>query len=655
MKRSRSVTRLFQGLRPRDARARGRRRFYHERIEALRRADSSRDGFYDYLFLFAELQDGNLINELRTTFRREWAPQMRRELGRHLRAGDWATARRRIEEMHWEWQEGVGERAPVAIAAMIEHLEHHSGPPCRETIREIADGFQAVGLEATGPVVQWLATSGPGDGRVAEFLFSHAGASGRYLVRRWAERDRAVEAWLSRWEAFSRPSWPPAGGPCVFWPGERGESPIAQQGVARLALDFNPFGPEKAEQDPLLPDLFYRLWPVWQEVTTPRPSLLVAPPGSGRSALIWMMRYESELAGSALDRCLAAYAPLHVPLEMPLLAQHLARAIYVALICFLARFPDALLGLDEAGQVGLGAFLLQVSGGLPPLLADLERAGQRTGEPDTRLLHEALDRVGDRKRPGAGSTDAMGSSYSLAAVRALLRDAFTDRELAAFCQDRPALRPVLVDFGPRFSFADMIDALVSYALRRNQLEALLAEISSYNPGQFARYGPLLARMDTVAAEPGAIDSIRVSRPRGIDYIYLLVDVSFQDQADVASVLDCLFERWLPALAPQQIVPKVFVSGCPPPCPVAPVAIDWSRDALYELLGQRLERAGLVRHEGQPLLNAWVDGVDNAGQVLVEAAGGVPERLIRLGNRLIARLGQPAPLGRQEFLDLLIHQ
>lgn len=490
---------------------------------------------------------------------------------------------------------------------------------------------------------------------MAEILFSQAGASGRYLVRRWGEQDRAVKAWLRRREAFAKPFLPLSGGPCAFWPGERSEPPVIQQGVARLALDFNPFGPDKAEQDPLLPDLFYRLWPVWQEVMTPRPSLLVAPPGSGRSALIWMMRYESGLVGSALDRTLAAYAPLHGPLDASSVARHLARAIYVALTCFLVRCPDALLALDDAGQRGLGAFLLQVSGGLAPLLADLERAGQRTGEPDAQLLGEALERVANQREPSMSSADAMGSEYSLPVVRALLHDAFTDRDLLVFCQDRPAFRPVLADLGPRFSFSDMIDALVSYALHRDQVGELLAEVDAFNPRQFSRYRPQLAEVNAVPMARVGMEPFTLPRPHGIDYIFLLVDVSPQDEASVALLLECLLDRWLPSLTPQHIVPKVFVCARPPACPVVPVPIEWSAGALYELLQYRFERAGLVRHQGQPLLEAWVDGVDDAGHALVEAAHGAPGRLIRLGNRLITRLGEPAPLGREEFGRLLDSQ
>ncbi|MFL7810011.1 MAG: hypothetical protein AB8I80_15345 [Anaerolineae bacterium] len=541
MKRLRGFNRLSRWLRPR---ARDVSRFYRERIDALRHASPSDNAFFDYVFLLGELDDDELIAELRGTFRREWVLQMRRELARYLRTRQFELARRRIADMGWEWQEGVGQGAPAAVAKLIEHLEHPGTPLSVQALDDVLDGFKAIGLEATEPIVAWIAASAGDVERTADVLFSRAGTSGRYLVRQWGQRDRAVQAWLRARELLGTPALPRAGGPCAFWPDERTESPVGQQGVARLALDFNPFGPDKAEQDPLLPDLFYRLWPVWQEVITPRPSILVAPAGSGRSALIWMMRYESELAGSAVERCLAAYVPLHVPLDPVSLARHLARAVYVALTCLVARYPDALLALDEAGQCRMGDFFMEVAGGLPPLLTDLDRAGLRAGEPDTQLVHEALARIVDRNDQGVVPLDGPGSDYSLAAIRALLRDAFTHRELIAFCQDRPALRPVLAEFGPKFSFADMIDTLVDYALRRDQVKGLLAVVSAFNPRQFERHGPFLAGQNGLHTTPARAQQVTWPRAYGSDYIFLLVDVSFEEEAGVAMLLECLLVRWL---------------------------------------------------------------------------------------------------------------
>jgi hypothetical protein len=76
---------------------------------------------------------------------------------------------------------------------------------------------------------------------------------------------------------------------------------------------------------------------------------------------------------------------------------------------------------------------------------------------------------------------------NVAAIRTLLQDAFTARELRRFCHDRPRLRQVLHSFGPEFSFADMIDAVINYCEKRLLLPELLAEVQAHNPGQFSRH------------------------------------------------------------------------------------------------------------------------------------------------------------------------
>ncbi len=79
------------------------------------------------------------------------------------------------------------------------------------------------------------------------------------------------------------------------------------------------------------------------------------------------------------------------------------------------------------------------------------------------------------------------ADYDIAAIRSLMLDAFTAEELERFCQERPAFDPVRDEFGPRFSFNDMIDATLDYCDRQRLLPDLLAEIEQLNPRQYARY------------------------------------------------------------------------------------------------------------------------------------------------------------------------
>jgi 3',5'-cyclic AMP phosphodiesterase CpdA len=81
--------------------------------------------------------------------------------------------------------------------------------------------------------------------------------------------------------------------------------------------------------------------------------------------------------------------------------------------------------------------------------------------------------------------------YNIAAIRNLLRDAFTARELERFCQDRPVFRPLLGNFGPGSSLEDRIDAVLTYSDKRLLFPELLAEIRHYNPRQYGRYAAQL--------------------------------------------------------------------------------------------------------------------------------------------------------------------
>lgn len=77
--------------------------------------------------------------------------------------------------------------------------------------------------------------------------------------------------------------------------------------------------------------------------------------------------------------------------------------------------------------------------------------------------------------------------YDIATLRNLIREAFTAKELERFCQDRPSFRPVLTQFGPNFSFEDMIESMVRFCQTRRMFDELLSEIRVYNPNQFQRY------------------------------------------------------------------------------------------------------------------------------------------------------------------------
>jgi hypothetical protein len=390
----------------RRARETERRRVQRERIEALRDEAPSERAFRTYLSLRAEFElDKDMLEELRNAFHPGWLPHLRQQIGRYLRAGHFEGALECLDVMEWEWRQGVDEKTLSTVRALIRHLLDPGTFASRDALQQVLDGFRAIGLEAVQPVVGWLVQAQPDPDYVHDVLFRDGGAGGRYLLSQWGARDEEVARLLRSWEQEAVPPLHRERAVSALWARERGESQIVAEGVHRLGLDFNPFGPEKAEQDPLLPDLFYRLSPVWEEVTAPQPTILIAPPGCGRSALIWMIRYESGLVGSSVGRAFPVFVPLYSFSSAQDLQQILLESLASALRHALARDPYGLLGLEEPQKRGLIQILLQASGGLSPLLRQLTGAGLSPHDPDAQLLREALAMEARLKEEWAGEVD----------------------------------------------------------------------------------------------------------------------------------------------------------------------------------------------------------------------------------------------------------
>lgn len=87
--------------------------------------------------------------------------------------------------------------------------------------------------------------------------------------------------------------------------------------------------------------------------------------------------------------------------------------------------------------------------------------------------------------------------YNLPAVRGLVKDAFTDRELRRFCQDRQPFRLLLDRFGRDWGLEDMVDALIEHCQKRLLLPELLSEVREHNPRQYERYSSQLASLSLV--------------------------------------------------------------------------------------------------------------------------------------------------------------
>ncbi len=125
-----------------------------------------------------------------------------------------------------------------------------------------------------------------------------------------------------------------------------------------------------------------------------------------------------------------------------------------------------------------------------------------------RKVQEAYKRITVCQVPRAEP-----NQYNISAIRNLVRDAFTAKELRRFCQDRPVFRPVLTRFGADFSLEDMIDVLLEYCQSRMLFFELLSEIQDWNPRQYERYhyqlyGSEVLSRGTIEPQPLSSDILR---------------------------------------------------------------------------------------------------------------------------------------------------
>ena len=380
-------------VRRQDRRARllERRTVLRQQVDFLRNSPPTEPAFRTYVALHAEFRDEpDSLEEVQSAFNRDWLPYLRRELGRLLRARQFDAVHTWLTDMQWEWQQAGLGQGMSTVRALVEALRQPVAQPSRHDVEQVLAAYRIVGLEATQPVLSWLECVQPDPQLVKEALFREGGAAGRYLLAEWGEQNGKVALCLKRWERDTWPSLPNSARAELLWPQNRGEPQTMWQGVRRLGLDFNPFGPEKAEQDPRLPELFYYASPVWEEVMAPRPSVFVVPPGCGRSALIWMLRYKCGLVGSAVEGVFPVHVPVHDACSFQELQAIIHKSVATALCWELARDPYGLLGLDNAAREERTDLLLGAFGGLAPLLKHLRAVGLQANDADARLLEEAL-------------------------------------------------------------------------------------------------------------------------------------------------------------------------------------------------------------------------------------------------------------------------
>ncbi len=187
-------------------------------------------------------------------------------------------------------------------------------------------------------------------------------------------------------------------GNCRLWPQEPKPVPLSpkiEEILSALpgentAVWMNPFGPEKGELDPRLPTrpqndktpaerpykLFFESAPGWSEAISPFHTLFFAPPGSGRSSIIWMGRHQFRPWGE--ESTISVYLPLNGRAEKDVLLSRFHRGVFHSLLSALAEDPSWFLDMPEEVREDIAIFLLDSKKDLAHLLYALEQCIQPT-------------------------------------------------------------------------------------------------------------------------------------------------------------------------------------------------------------------------------------------------------------------------------------
>ena len=307
---------------------------------------------------------------------------------------------------------GIDEGDVYRIESLVKRMRQGEISPGEDLEHILAlalDGFRTLGLESTGHILEWIWRSLQDCQDVAKDAFhkvwyEEGGAAGRFLLHRMAEVSSRVRAWMTEWERESPPPPRRLAGPCLLWSLSLPDVSLAhRQAIKYLGKTvdlewYTPFGPEKGEEDPRLPqrsgedprpvaNLFWAKHPLWEEILSRRSGFFVAPPGSGRTTFLWMARHKRHFWG--MKPSLSLHIPLEGAPKKEVMAQRLSDALGESLLCTLAEDPFWLLGAQRRQQEALCSFLLGWAGGHGELLRRLSTRGlDGESDADARLLWE---------------------------------------------------------------------------------------------------------------------------------------------------------------------------------------------------------------------------------------------------------------------------
>lgn len=321
---------------------------------------------------------------------------------------------------------GKEERDPllslINLDTILESAQNYQGN-LETTLR----AFRNLGLASTEMILSKLPQS-VGQEHIdllKSAWYTNGGAAGKFLLQQKAANGTLLQKRLDQWIREEDPSTAIAALWRVPFSGVSAVHVKALNDVdGNLKALDTPFGPEKAERDcrlaPAPPisagqsnlacqgrGLFWDAHPMKERVWESADGMFIAPPGSGRTTLIWMARYEYRFMGTSPG--LSLYLPVKLP--SPNLHQLCSKALADNLLDTLVEDPFWLLAaeclerpVDSLAQREIVGFLLQEFGSHAELAQQLslrrfalDKADSRDSE-DSKLLFQLIHRFSPIER-----------------------------------------------------------------------------------------------------------------------------------------------------------------------------------------------------------------------------------------------------------------